>query len=352
VRQLQGGLLSTPYFSQVDVRQRRDQSRGLQVPLQIDMVPRRPRAYEVGVGYGTDTGVRGSLEARFRRLNRRGHNASFKIEVASEISRSFSAQYRFPPIYPRTAAYTLSAGVGDFSPTWSSSLAAKAGVHRSQNRFGLQEVLSVSFEATSFEIGQQEGNARLVIPSASWTYTRSDDPVVTTRGGRVSLLLKGSSDAALSTASFFQFLLDGKIVRGLGRRFRILSRAQLGKTFTSEFQELPPAIRFVTGGDQTVRGYGYESLGPTDVNGDVAGGNTLVTSSFEFEYRPLTKLGFATFFDVGNALDSFSDLSLELGAGIGFRWATPVGYVRLDVAQPLTLADKGPRLHFTIGPDF
>jgi translocation and assembly module TamA len=108
----------------------------------------------------------------------------------------------------------------------------------------------------------------------------------------------------------------------------------------------------VTGGDQTVRGYGYESLGPTDVNGDVVGGDLLVSGSFEFEYRPLNKLGFATFFDAGNALDSLSDLSLEMGAGIGFRWATPVGYVRLDVAQPLTEQNRGPRLHFTIGPDF
>jgi translocation and assembly module TamA len=213
-------------------------------------------------------------------------------------------------------------------------------------------VLSLSYEATSFEIGQQEGSSHLVIPSASWTYSRSDDPVVAMRGGRLSLLLKGSSDAVLSSASFIQVLVDGKIVRALGSRIRVLSRAQFGKTFTNQFNELPPAIRFVTGGDQTVRGYGYESLGPTDGNGDVVGGDILVSGSFEFEYRALSKLGFATFIDAGNALDSFSDLSLELGAGVGLRWITPVGYVRLDVAQPLTESDRGLRLHFTIGPDF
>ena len=352
LRALQRELSATSYFSQVEVVQLRDSTDGLQVPLQIDLVPRRPRAYEIGFGYGTDTGFRGSLEAKLRRLNRRGHNASFKIDVSSEIARSFTAQYRFPPIYPRTAAYTISAGIGDFSPTWSSSLNRKAGIHRSQNRFALQEVLSLSYEATSFEIGQQEGSSHLVIPSVSWTYSRSDDPVVATRGGRLSLLLKGSSDAVLSSASFFQVLVDGKIVRSLGSRIRVLSRAQFGKTFTKQFDELPPRIRFVTGGDQTVRGYGYESLGPLDQNGDVVGGDIVLAGSFELEYRPLSKIGFAAFVDAGNALDSFSDLSLELGTGIGLRWVTPVGYVRLDLAQPLTESDRGLRLHFTIGPDF
>ncbi|MEE9132423.1 MAG: autotransporter assembly complex family protein [Gemmatimonadota bacterium] len=347
---LQSGLSASPYFGHVEVRPNRDRADSLQVPIVVDLTPRRRQRYEIGFGYGTDTGFRGTFEAEFRRLNRRGQNATLKLEL-SQIERTIAAQYRFPPAYPRTATYALFVGGGDFSPTWSDSRAAVAGVRRSVTRGPLREVLSLSYEGSNFEIAGQTGTSLLLIPGASWVWIRSDDRLHTQHGGRLRLDMTGSYDGVLSTASFVQLVLSGKLIRSPAPRTRLLVRAELGRTWANQFNELPPSLRFVTGGDNTVRGYSYESLGPRDEAGNIVGGDILAIASIETDYRILAKWALAVFFDTGNALDSLSSLSLAKGAGIGVRWASPVGPVRLDLAYGFDEPSENFRIHFTIGPD-
>lgn len=353
--QLQSDLSSTPYFSRVDVRPQREQADSLQVPIEIKLTPRRPRRYEVGLGYGTDTGIRGTLEAEFRRINRRGHTGTARVEV-SQIEKSISAQYRFPPAYPRTATWALGAGFGDFSPTWSNSVRAVGSVSRSTDFLGGREALSLSFENENYTIAGEDGESTLLIPSLDWSRVRADNMILTRHGGRIRLSFRGSLDAVLSTASFFQARATAKIVRSLAPRTRFLSRAQLGYTFTRQFGQLPPSIRFVTGGDQTVRGYAFESLGPRNENGGIVGGDLLIVGSIELDQLVYKKFGLAAFFDIGNALDAVTDSRLVKGVGAGLRWASPVGPIRLDGAyalSPFALTDPNSRfrIHFTMGPD-
>jgi len=99
-----------------------------------------------------------------------------------------------------------------------------------------------------------------------------------------------------------------------------------------------------------VRGYAYQSLGPTDESGDVTGGEHLMTGSVEFEHYFSDKLGMAVFIDTGNAIENFGD-ELEQGAGFGLRWKSPVGSVRIDLANAISTDDQDWRLHINIGPD-
>ena len=107
--------------------------------------------------------------------------------------------------------------------------------------------------------------------------------------------------------------------------------------------------RFFAGGDQSVRGYAYQRLGPTDDSGEVVGGRYLSVVSAEVDYLFIGNFGAAVFVDTGNADDNFPP-DLHTGAGIGFRWRSPVGMLRIDFAHPFTDSDDKFRIHVSIGP--
>ena len=98
-----------------------------------------------------------------------------------------------------------------------------------------------------------------------------------------------------------------------------------------------------------MRGYGYQELGPLDASGEVVGGKHTVLGSLEYEHRLFGKWGVAVFVDSGGDFNTFAE-GIETGAGIGLRWASPIGMVRVDVAAAVS-QDNALRLHFTLGPD-
>jgi len=122
-----------------------------------------------------------------------------------------------------------------------------------------------------------------------------------------------------------------------------------GATSTPSFRELPPTIRFFAGGDNSVRGYEYESLGPQDETGHVIGGHLLLTTSAEIQFPLKGKFALAGFYDAGNAFAHTDSGTMEQGTGGGLRWQSPVGPIRLDLAFALHHDDR--RIHFTMGPD-
>jgi translocation and assembly module TamA len=125
---------------------------------------------------------------------------------------------------------------------------------------------------------------------------------------------------------------------------------QAGATWQNEpLRELPPSLRFFAGGDQSVRGYGYQELGPRDSNDEVVGGKNLLVGSVELERALSENWGVAVFYDAGNAFDSFSDYRIFEGAGLGVRRYTPVGPVKVDLARQLGVPDPSYRLHVSIG---
>ena len=118
------------------------------------------------------------------------------------------------------------------------------------------------------------------------------------------------------------------------------------------FLDVPVSFRFFTGGDNSVRGYAYQSLGPTNAQGEVVGGKHLLVGSIELEGAIGQNWGAAVFYDAGNAFDDFDSLNLAQSAGVGVRYYTPVGPIRLDIARQLGVSDPSYRFHFTIGMQF
>lgn len=104
------------------------------------------------------------------------------------------------------------------------------------------------------------------------------------------------------------------------------------------------------GGDQSVRGYDYRTLSPTDETGDRIGGRFLLAGSVEYQYEFIPKWRAATFIDHGNAVNSWTD-PMKTSAGIGIRWVSPVGPIRLDLAKSISDQDEGFRIHFSMGAE-
>lgn len=351
LRASQVALTTGPWFGRADIELGEADGDNLEVPVTFQLSPAPSQRYEVAAGYGTDTGIRGTLGARFRRLNRKAHNAEGEIRV-SQIEASIAARYNIPRAFPSTAVYSVFASFGDVSPTWSSTLVGTAGLSMSRSRGPVRETVSLQWEWSDFEAAELEGDASLLIPKVDWSWVQANDRILATRGHRLTLAVSGAHEAVLSSATFATVRAGAKFIRPLGSRSRVLARADVGRIFTDDITALPPTRRFVTGGDQTVRGYGFETLGPElGEEGLLVGGKALVAGSLEADFEVIPNWRLAAFGDVGNALPDFSDFSVEYGTGFGVRWASPLGLIRFDFAFPVSDPDRNFRVHFVLGPD-
>lgn len=351
--ELHGNLAEDPYFTSVSVMPRPELAQGLEVPIEVDLEPQRPQSYELGGGYGTDTGPRARAVARFRRLNRRGHNAEVEL-TGSLLEQSVSTRYTIPAVLHPTGALTFLAGYAALNPEEINSRTGLVGVRLTRRRFGWNESFSLTYQRAGFEIGPDTSVSSLLSAGAAYDRTWAESQVYPMRGLRTRLEITGAHTAVLSDATFFRVIAGVKAIRGLGPRLRAIVRGDAGRVFTNDFAELPPAVRFFAGGDQSVRGYRYQALGPRDDLGNATGGRVLLAGSVEADYRILDRWAIAVFTDAGNAFDSFS-LDLQYAVGAGVRWLSPVGLVRVDGAfaidRPDAVSGGDFRLHIMIGPD-
>ncbi|MEJ2509451.1 MAG: autotransporter assembly complex protein TamA [Gammaproteobacteria bacterium] len=347
--ELQGALVDSNYFQLVTISPKRDEAAGREVPIVVTLTPRKPNKYTFGIGYGTDTGARGSAGWERRWINRRGHRVRLDAKV-SQIGESYTASYIIPMAHPRTDQLVYSAGYDDQTTDTASSRITKYGVNYTHRRGSWTETWGLSHQEEAYTVGTDQGRSRLLVPSVLWSRVHADNRFYPRHGNSVSLLLRGAADSVLSDTSFAQTRLDAKLIGSAGDNARWIARTSLGYSWVPEFSTLPASMRFFAGGDRSVRGYAYNSLGPTDANGLVIGGKYLMVGSLEYEHTIRGHLSAAVFYDVGNALDDLSG-PLERGAGVGLRWRSPVGPIRLDVASALSRDGQPWRIHISIGPD-
>jgi len=344
---LQGALVDSDYFADVEVRPLLNEMEDDRVPIDVKLTPRPRSLYQAGLGYGTDTGARMQLGLTRRWVNSRGHKLDTRLRL-SEIRNDLSTSYMIPGGNPLTDRYGIRARYSDEnSDTVNSEILATGALWQKQVG-DWERVLSLDLEQEKFSFNGDTREIRLLIPRAQWSRTVADDRLNTNQGYRLSFAVSGASDTLLSDVSFLQTLATIKRVDSFGEKTRLLTRADVGLTVTDSFSNLPASHRFYAGGDTSVRGYSYQSLGPRSSTGSVIGGKYLVVGSAEVDYLVRENWRVAAFMDVGNAIDDVSD-PLKTSVGAGIRWQSMVGPIRLDLAFPIE--DGGWRIHFTLGPD-
>jgi translocation and assembly module TamA len=207
----------------------------------------------------------------------------------------------------------------------------------------------LSYEWEDYTVGSDVGTSHLLIAGLSYRWRRANDDIAPTHGQRVDVGFRGAGGEVISSEGFASLTASAKIVRSTRNGLRFIARVDGGVTWTNAFRELPPTVRFFAGGDNSVRGYPYQSLGPFDDTGAVIGGRFLLTTSAELQMPLKGKFGLAIFYDAGNAFAHTGQGIMEQGIGPGLRWQSPVGPIRADIAH--AIHNDSWRFHFTMGPD-
>jgi translocation and assembly module TamA len=174
---------------------------------------------------------------------------------------------------------------------------------------------------------------------------RHTDDLILPRRGYFGNVTAGGAPAALATQQFGRFTGSATLLIPLGRNDDLQLRAEGGLVVAPTRDGIPSTFLFRTGGDQTIRGYAFESLG-VKVGDAVSGGRYLAIGSAEVTHWVSAVWGVAAFVDAGNAWDS-DHYDPVLGTGVGARFRTPIGPVRVDVAYGEEVQSW--RLHFSVG---
>lgn len=348
-------LNSSQYFSRVAVTPDLDQTGDRVIPVNIGLTLRPRRVYTVGAGVNTDSGPRltGNYEDRY--INRRGHRLLAESSL-STLQQDASVSYVIPLQDPVNDSLRFSAGFQREEADSYITNTYRTGVtHRSLVADSWVQNLYVNYEREKSELIETETGApelqrtNATIFGANWTRTKSDDPIFPRNGWRLFGQVQGSHDALISDSTFTQVEGSVKWIHSLGPT-RIIARAEAATTIADALLELPVSVRYFTGGDTSIRGYQYGELGAMNEEGEIIGGKHLLVGSLEYDFPVMGEdWRGAVFFDTGNSFRDFDTMTLKRSAGLGFRWISPIGPIRLDIAH--AISDDAFRLHITMGPD-
>nr|WP_311881935.1 autotransporter assembly complex family protein [Halomonas piscis] len=322
------------------------------LPVDVVVTPAERHQFEVGVGYATDVGPRTRFSWNQPWINRYGHSLDHDLYLSGPEQR-FSGAYNVPLEDPLRDSYRLQYGIKNLDDGDTHSLESTVELAR-RWQFDNDWVQSV-YVRTTYEDFTQGGESEKVwiyYPGIQWTRTRTREQRFPVWGDRQQLSLEYSDTAWGSDAQFFRATGDSEWIRMLGEKNRFVGGVSLGAIETDDFSKIPPSLRFFAGGDNSVRGYSYESLSPRNAKGKRRGGQQMFTASAEYQRNVTGSWWGAAFVDTGDAFDSWGPADLKTGAGLGVRWVSPVGPIRFDVAHPFDDDDSDFRIHFSIGPEF
>ena len=351
-RRMQRDLIASAYFDQVELTNHPRGEPHYDVPIHIKLTPGKKFQYSAGIGYATDVGPKLRFGVLNRRINNKGHQLEFETNLSQVIS-DIGATYRIPLSKPEDWFTIDTFYKVEDNDSFQSDLFS-AGVQRIQKREnGWLRTLFLNLRLEEYETGTfDDGRSKLLTPGVSYSFVTEDYPPRPLEGHRSTVMTQGAVDGLVTDTSFLQLYGNTKWVFGMWSGGRLLTRAEAGATLIDHLDSLPASVRYFAGGDTSVRGYAYKSLGPTDPLGAVVGGENLLVGSIEFDQQIATDWSLAVFVDSGNAYDAIADFDPATGVGVGIRWFSPLGPIRFDVAVPLESdAPDEYRIHITLGPD-
>ena len=360
LERLRRSLVALDYFGLVEILPQPENAKDKVVPVQVNLTPAPRSIYTAGVNYGTRSGAGFSLGVERRYLNTRGHKALAQIDYANK-RKTATVQYRVPAFAWLDGWYTASLQAADEQTDYVNSRRLELVGSRSgqfNDHLNLVASMHVLRERWSyFTLNRPSLDyqyASFYFPSLRAEYIDVDNRLTPRRGAGGTLTLRGGKGGTDGDAAFAQLHASAQWFHGFDADSRLIVRGEAGHTFTDELLALPPSLRYYAGGDRSVRGYGWREIGPRIRNsvGDTyaLGAQNVVTASIEYERYFKGPWGAAVFVDSGSAFDGKSP-DMHTGVGIGLRWRSPVGPVRIDIARGLKSPDSPFTLHLNIGAD-
>jgi translocation and assembly module TamA len=338
-------LLSTGYFASAIVTARPERGSPQRAPVAVTLVEAPSQRIELGAGVSTDRGPRGQLNYTDNNVFDRAWRFSSNLYV-DRLSQSVTSGLQFPRNergwhYGLEGKFKNENIQGQLTTDWSVTGAHTYTVEEYESSQALQFLTE-----RSALVGGTVDNRQALYLSQTWTWNGLDDFINPRRGYLASLQIGGASDALLSTRTFGRVDIRAAYLLPLGERWTLGLRAETGIVIADSREGIPSAYVFRTGGDNTIRGYAFESLGVPE-NGAIVGGRYLVVGSVELTRWINQQWGVAAFYDTGNAFDDWHRLDPVNGYGAGVRWRSPVGALSLDLAYGEEA--RSFRVHFSAG---
>jgi len=339
-------------FEAVSVEIDPDESKAAATPVTVRVREQTLQQATFGIGYSDNTGGRITLEHRHRRpfgFNAQLHN---KFEIGRDL-RSWDADLTSNP---RDGQYRnlIATSISRLDSAGSITLNSRVRVGRSLDTEHIERLIFVEVLDSKLTNNDVEQDSRAVSQNYNWVWRDVDSVVLPTKGLTASIQAAGGY-------AINNFASNGAFGRAygrltgywpLGQQWYGQARVEVGGVLAKPNVGIPDALLFRAGGDDSVRGYAYRSLGI--VKGDeIYGGRYLLTSSVELA-RPISarmpSLWWAVFADGGNVSDTWGNLNSVYGYGVGLRWRSPVGPLRIDYAHGQAVDEN--RLHLSVGIAF
>lgn len=337
----QDGLVASNYFSQVTVKPVIKEAVNDAVPIQIELIPRKAKAYTFGAGYGTDTGVRGTIGVTLRNIGHNGHRFHVLLR-GSQYDSSLTAKYLIPGFDPARDLFTIGAGIGNIQQSTGNAHNAKFGLTYTLSRGHWKHSLTLAYLTERYNLSNLPNTSTtLVYPTLDSQYLRMDRKTNPNNGIRFDTQFTGASAQVLSQTDFFQATTQLATLYTISATHtRLLFHTNLGHTNIPNLNELPLSLQLFAGGAKNMRGYGYNSIGP---------GRNMVVASTELQQRIFGSWYLAGFIDAGVVGNQNLFQHINVGTGPGIAWITTIGTIELTAAEAFTQSNKPWTLQFTMG---
>ena len=342
---LNTNLSASGYFNVVNVKPLNQEDR--YVPIDVQLQPSKRVTYSLGAGYGTDTGPRGLAGLHVIPVNRYGHKFN-AIAQGSFQENALQAQYLIPGRNPVTDNYGISGGITNLDYATGRSNAWLSSLTQQHVLSHYQRILSINglYERYNYA-GLTKKEESLIFPKAIFSWNKSSDPLFSPSGFNVTLLGLAADRAILSDINLAQVSLDAKLAFTLAPlRTRFYLHGIQGFTNINNVNNIPLSLAQLLGGATNLKGYSYNSLGP---------GKIMSYGGIELQKETFKKWYLLGFFDSGDVYKpSVREFKHDLG--IGLMWVSPVGPIKIGVAQPVTNSlartpGSSPKLFINMGPD-
>ena len=338
-------LLARDYFASAMVSIARDRPDVQRAPVVVTVIEAPSKSLELGAGVSTDRGPSGQITYTDSDIFERAWRWSSDLKI-DRLSQTASTGLQFPRQesgwhYGLDGKFENEDIQNQRTTSWSATGAHAYTVEEHESAQALQFLV----ERSVIELGPVDNRQALFL-SQTWSWNTFDDLINPRRGYLATLQVGGASADVLSTRSFGRVYAKISYLQPFGPRWTLGLRAEAGAVLADSRDGIPSAYVFRTGGDTTIRGYAYESLGVAEGSA-IVGGRYLAVGSVELTRWITQQWGAAIFYDTGNAFDDLHQFDPVAGYGAGARWRSPLGNLSLDLAYGE--ATQSFRVHFSVG---
>lgn len=339
-------LVSSGYFNTVTIHPNLNAEKN--IPMEIELPPVNRVNYSIGGGYGTDTGPRGRLGLSVNPVNQYGHTLNI-VAQGSLIDNAIQGQYLIPGADPVVDRFGISGGFSHLNyAAGNSPGSALVGLAQQHALSNYQRTISINalherYAYSGFPMREET----LFFPKAAFTWSKTTDPLFSPTGYNITFNILGASRALLSQTNLLQGWLNAKAAYTFERaRTRLYMHAIQGGAIINDINHLPLSLSLLLGGPENLKGYGFKSVGPGKITSYVG---------LELQKETFNRV-FAIFFvDAGDVYNPNSKKT-KYDMGIGVMWVSPVGPIKIEVAQAVNqqgqrLPHHNPQLVINMGPD-